>query len=128
MNDETEIEPYENKLTFEELREEVRRCWDAHHELSMALKTLPDMPGHGALRLLNDYPRGAWPRVWELGKEEQRRLTDGPGVHFDDAKNVIPYKTEYEIAAGIWLVIRDALRKEFAIRACQMPSWMGRND
>jgi hypothetical protein len=106
-------EPYENTLTLEELRLEVRRCWNAQHELSIALKDLPEMPGHAAMRLIDDYPHGAWPRVWELGKAEQRRLVGGHGGKLDFSKHAVPYKTEYEIAAGVWSIIRDSLRAAF---------------
>lgn len=107
--------PYENTFTLEELRREVRRCWDAQHQLSKAFKDLPEMPGHAAMRLMDDFPHGAWPRVWELGKAEQNRLMPrGHGGSYDFTNHPVPFKTEYEIAAGMWSIIRDALRKELA--------------
>lgn len=89
----------EDRMSIEELRREVRRCWDTQHTFFDALSELPDVPPHAVLRFLADY-RGGFPHMWEIGKIEQR----------DHPWGVVPAKTEYEIAQGLWSIIRDALR------------------
>ena len=93
-------EPYENTFTLEELRREVRRCWNYESALTEALQELPEVPSTAALRLLvsaamnqRELP------LWSIGKELQQRL----------GLDVVPPKTEYEYAAGMWSIIRTAL-------------------
>jgi len=92
-------EPYENTLSIDELRKEVRHCWNMQRAFTEALAELPDVPDHLALRLLVDV-RGGFPEMWEIGKNEQRKHPWG----------TVPSKTEYEIAQGFWSIIRDAFR------------------
>ncbi len=89
----------EDHMTVEELRSELCFAWDQHQELMGALSELPDVPSHLVLRALADF-RGGFPDMWELGKAEQR----------NHGWQVVPAKTEYEIAQGLWSIIRDALR------------------
>ena len=61
-----------------------------------------DMAPEPALQLLSEAATNILnPNLLAIGKAEQRRL--GP--------KAIPYKTELECAAGLWVVIRDALRE-----------------
>lgn len=95
------IEPYENTLDLSALRREVRAAWDTHAEFALAIQTLPDMASPGALWHLADAAmnvRGI--DLWSIGKEAQRRY----------GLEAVPPKSEYENAAGLWVVIRDALR------------------
>jgi len=94
-----ERQPIEERMEAPELRRELRFAWDQLHELVDALSELPDVPSHLALRALADY-RGGFPDFWEIGKKEQRQHPWG----------TVPAKTEYEIAQGLWSIIRDALR------------------
>lgn len=102
MSDEQDADlgPYENTLTIEELRREVRRCWDKEHAFTRALRDLPEVPDTAALRLLKSAAMG-WRRhdLWSIGKGLQQKL----------GFEVIPPKTEYECAAGMWSIIRTAL-------------------
>ncbi len=98
----------EDRMEAPELRRELRRAWDQHYALMEALSELPDVPSHEALRALVDY-RGGFPDMWGIGKREQRQHPWG----------TVPAKTEYEIAQGLWSIIRDALR---AHRASLSPS------
>ena len=100
--------PIEDRMTLEELRSEVRRCWDQQSDLAQALEDIPDMPTHNALRLLMHFPKGCWLHVAGLGKIEQRRLNDLTKYEFHEQP--VPYKSEYESAAGVWVVLREALR------------------
>jgi len=102
---------YENTLSIEQLRTEVRRGWDESHTLNRALVDLPEIPDVIVLGMLTNAAmniRGI--DLWGRGK----RMQDGQGYN-----GPIPYKCEYEHAAGLWEIIRDALlaEKAAAIRA-----------
>lgn len=91
-------EPYENKLTLDEIRREARKQWDDAHALGDALVSLPEVPPTNALRALISAAmntRGI--DLWAIGKQVQR---DHDGV---------PFKTEYECAVGLWTIIRAAI-------------------
>jgi hypothetical protein len=95
-----DIEPYENTLSLDELRREVRDAWNQSHALNNALLELPEVPPIDAIRAIthagmNSRNIGAW----ERGKEIQRKHEWG----------VVPSKTEYECAVGLWSVIREAI-------------------
>ena len=91
------IEPFENTLSIEELRREVRQCWDREHELAKAIRDAVEMPPPWILLLLN---RGAhWPEDNHLGKLLQRKL----------GLDAIPPKSECESGAGVWYRIRQGL-------------------
>ena len=49
-----EIEPYENKLSIEELRREVRECWDREHAIANALRDLPEVAPPWILLFFSD--------------------------------------------------------------------------
>lgn len=93
------MEGIEYRMTEDQLRQALRQAWDQHYAFMEALSELPDVPSHEALRVLVDY-RGGFPDMWEIGKTEQRQHAWG----------MVPSKTEYEIAQGLWSIIRDALR------------------
>jgi hypothetical protein len=89
----------EDEMEAPELRRELRIAWDRQFALRDAIRDLPDVPGHEALRALVDLG-GSFPDMWEIGKTEQMKHPWG----------AVPAKTEYEIAQGLWVIIRDALR------------------
>ncbi len=90
-------EPYENTLTIEQLRREVRRCWDTERELHEALRAAPELPSP---RLLDFLSSGAsWPGDWEQGNQMQR----------DAGLDAIPPVSECERGAGLWFRIRRGL-------------------
>lgn len=95
----------EDRMEAPELRRQLREAWDQHYALMEALSELPDVPSHEVLRALADY-RVGFPDMWEIGITEQRQHPWG----------VVPAKTEYEIAQGLWSIIRDALRAHKAAR------------
>lgn len=90
-------EPYENTLSLEELRREVRQRWDTEHDLVRALRDLPEVPSWRVQRLLSRAAK--YPEDWERGKKLQRQHGSG----------AITYKTEYEMGAGLWARIREGL-------------------
>jgi hypothetical protein len=85
-----EIKPYENQLTLDELRREVRRCWNLEHDLSDAIRDKAKMPSSRVLMYLSRGSR--WPDDWNVGKRLQREM----------GLDVIPPKTECECGAGVW--------------------------
>jgi hypothetical protein len=90
-------EPYENTLSIDELRKEVRRSWDREHALLDAIRDWPELPPVKVMDILSH--AGKWPADWERGKELQRK-------HGLDA---VPPRTEYELGLGVWSRMRDAL-------------------
>ncbi len=98
MSDETDIlGPYENTLSVDELRREVRRGWDEQAELVKALRDLPEVPSYRVLLMLSRAAK--WPEDGNRGKRMQ-----GSGV------KGIPYKTEAEMGAGLWSLIRAGIQ------------------
>lgn len=96
----SKIEPAENNYTIEELRHEVRRCWDTQFELVKALRDLPEIPHWRVLDLLDR--AGKFPDDWEAGK----RLQSKHGL------KAIPPRAEYEQGAGFWERLRAGLVKD----------------
>ena len=92
---------YENTLTLEDLRKAVRQCWDEQHELDKALLELPVVPSHEVMRMLIHAAMNSpspLSNYWETGKKLQQEY---PGL--------IPWKTEYECAAGLWAAMRAGI-------------------
>lgn len=102
------IEPYENTLTFDELRVEVRRCLDQELGISQALRDLPEMPPPWVLLFFSRASQ--WPEDSNLGKRLQRQL--GP--------DKIPYKSECETGAAVWYRIRQGLLAERPCGECHL--------
>lgn len=106
----------EDNMTIEELRREVRRLWDTQHAFDDALRNLPEYPPVGALRVLKEAALGSELTVFKpLGLQLRSKwYDDNPQPPKTDIAKWIfscplPRKTEYEIAAGMWVVIRAAL-------------------
>lgn len=93
-------EPYENTLSLEELRREVRECWDRQQAIVTALRDLPEMPPPWILLFFDRASK--FPEDSNLGKKLQQMLPRG----------TIPYKTECECGAGVWYRIRQGLLQE----------------
>lgn len=89
---------YIDKCGVEELREELVLALEKQFSLVAALRDLPEVPDIPALFLLGS--AGKWPEDKEKGSELQRRL----------GSEVIPYKTEMELGAGLWWRIREGLK------------------
>lgn len=94
---EAEIQPYENTLSIEELRREVRECWDREHAIVKALRDLPEVAPPWILLFFSR--AAAWPEDNSLGKLLQRKL----------GSETIPFKSECEGGAGIWYRIRQGM-------------------
>lgn len=92
-----ELEPYENTLSIDELRREVRECWDRERAIANALRDLPEMAPPWILLFLDRAAK--WPEDNNLGKLLQRKL----------GLEAIPPKSECEGGAGIWYRIRQGM-------------------
>jgi hypothetical protein len=90
-------EPLENRLTLEELRREVRECWDREHAIANALRDLPEVAPPWVLLFFDRASQ--WPEDSRLGKLMQRK----------HGLSAIPPKTECETGAGVWYRIRQGL-------------------
>lgn len=91
------IPSYEHTLSIEELRAEVRMCWDRELALAHAIRDIPEMPSPFVLLFLS---RGShWPEDSDLGKMLQRKLGIGK----------VPPKSECETGAGVWYRLRQGL-------------------
>lgn len=90
---------YEDTLSAEELRREVRQCWDLEHALASALRDMPEMPPPWVLLFLDRAAK--WPEDHDLGKTLQREM----------GLAVIPPKSECEGGAGVWHRIRQGLKR-----------------
>lgn len=88
---------YEDTLTLDELRREVRECWDLEHALFAALRNPPEMPPPWILLCLSRASK--WPEDHDLGNELQREM----------GLDAIPPKSECESGAGVWHRIRQGL-------------------
>lgn len=93
----SELEPYENTLSIEQLRSELRYYLDAHYGILYALRDAPELPPPFVLLHLGKVAK--WPEDSKRGKELQRQ-------HGLDA---IPPKSECECGAGLWDRIRRGL-------------------
>jgi|SRR6185369_9806398 len=90
-------EPYENKLSIEELRREVRELWDLQMDIVEAIRDVPEVAPPWVLMFLSRAAK--WPEDNRLGKlmQQKHRL------------EVIPPKSECEGGAGVWYRIRKGL-------------------
>jgi hypothetical protein len=88
---------YEDSLTVEQLRKEVRREWDRKEDLLLALRDLPEVPPTSVLNFLGEVTNSLEDK--ERGLALQRK-------HGLDA---IPPRSEYEYGAGLWDRIRTGL-------------------
>jgi hypothetical protein len=93
----SELEPYENTLSLDELRREVRECWDRERAIADALRNLPEMAPPWVLLFFNR--ASEWPEDSNLGKRLQRKL----------GSEAIPFKSECETGAGVWYRIRQGM-------------------
>lgn len=91
------LEPYENKLSIEELRRELRECWDREFAICDAIRDAPLLPPPWILLFFSQ--SGKWPDDYERGKLLQRQR----------GLDAVPPKTECEIGAGVWSRIRRGL-------------------
>jgi hypothetical protein len=92
---------YEDTLSPEQLRREVRELWDREAAFERDLNDLPEVPSMETLRLLSCAGMGTHnPDCYWVGKQIQR---------FTEAGKSIPWKTEYECAAGLWALIRAGI-------------------
>lgn len=87
----------QDKLRLDRMDSETR----AHVE--RALETLPEVPSLSVLHAListamNTHPKGV--DLWNIGKHLQMKH-DG-----------IPWKTEFEVAAGLWHLVRSEILAE----------------
>lgn len=92
-----DLEPYENTLSIDEWRREVRECWDREHAIVTALLDLPEMAPPRILLFLSK--ASEWPADFNLGKELQHKL----------GSETVPYKTECETGPGMWFRMRQAM-------------------
>jgi hypothetical protein len=88
---------YEDSLSIDELRREVRECWDREAAIIKALKDVPEMAPPWILLFLSRAAK--WPEDSNLGKQLQRKLD----------LSAIPPKSECECGAGVWYRIRQGL-------------------
>lgn len=94
------MEPYENSLSIERLRSEVRMLWNREAAFRDDISALPEVPSHETLWHLVDAARALpWPATWEVGKELQASHPWG----------TVPAKTELECSAGLWVMIREGI-------------------
>lgn len=92
-----DLEPYENSLSIEELRREVRLCWDREQAIIKALRDLPETPPPWILLFFDRASK--WPEDSNLGKLLQRKL----------GLSAVPPKSECETGAGVWHRIRQGM-------------------
>lgn len=94
---------YEYTLTVEQLRTEVRGLWDQSQTISNAFIKLPEVPPIEFMKMFSNIAMNLHGcDLWEKGKDLQR----------NNSINKIPTKCEYEVAAGFWVLIRDAIIAE----------------
>lgn len=92
-----DLEPYENTLSVEELRRELRRAWDVHYGFMKAIRDAVDMPDPFILKEISYAARH--PQDWETGNKIQREL----------GFERVPPVSECESGAGLWVRIRRGL-------------------
>lgn len=89
------------KDEIDALRKEVHMLCDEQDAFKDALRDVPDMiPVRGLWFLAETAMNIRDPDLKPIGKLEQRKR----------GLDVVPPKTELEVAAGLWVIIRDALR------------------
>jgi len=97
MND----EPYENKLSIEELRKELRYALDVQYGILNAIRDIPEMPPPFVLLHLGS-SASKYPEDKDKGKELQRKY----------GLEIIPPKSECEWGAGVWYRMLNGLKRE----------------
>lgn len=90
---------YINSLSVDQLRRELTLSLEQIHGFSKALKDLPEVPSHIVLYMLSSPAMSMWDDIYDRGKIMQRQY----------GLDAIPPKSEYECAAGLWELIRNAL-------------------
>jgi hypothetical protein len=90
-------ELYENTLSPDELRRELRYFMDRYYGIGEALRNAPTLPPPYVLVFLGQF--GKFPDDYNVGKRLQR----------DHGLEAIPPNTECEIGAGLWARIRRGL-------------------
>lgn len=93
-------DPYENTMSIERLRQELRECWDRERAIVDALRDLPEMAPPWILLFFDRAAK--YPDDNSLGKKLQQKLPRG----------AIPYKTECEGGAGVWYRIRQGMLQD----------------
>lgn len=91
------MDAYENTMSIERLRIEIREAWDLQAATIKALRDLPEVPPYDVLLFLSEASK--WPDDNSLGKELQRKV----------GSSSIPFKSEAESGAGLWTRIRTGL-------------------
>lgn len=91
-------ETYLNSLSVEALRSELRYALEVQYGILFALRDVPEMPSPFVLLHLGTVAK--WPEDKDRGKKLQREL----------GLDAIPPKSECESGAGLWSIIRDAIR------------------
>jgi len=99
---EPKFEPYENTLSIETLRREIRREWDDRHDLTRALRDLPEVPPSNVLIHLGE--GGASNNLSDEIKGEVRRMQMSP-----EHRGKIPFKAECEWGMAVWIAMRRGL-------------------
>lgn len=87
---------YLQQRSADQLRNELRFELERILALREAFRELPDVAPVEALHLLSEF--ATYPRDWERGKKMQ-----AAGLN-------VPPNSECESGAGLWALIRDALR------------------
>lgn len=91
-------ENYLNSLSPEQLRDELRYYLELHYGILFALRDVPDMPSPFVLMHLGTAAK--WPKDKARGLAERQK----------QGMDAIPPKSECESGAGLWQIIRDAIR------------------
>ena len=100
---------YIDSLTVQALRNEL--TWELEQKFALieAFKELPDVAPVEALHYLSEF--STYPRDREKGKQMQREFRS----------EVIPPNAECESGAGLWSILRDALRSARAFDKAATP-------
>jgi hypothetical protein len=89
----------EDEMEAPELRREVRTLWNRQHAFDMDMRDLPEVPSISTMRLLSSAAMNV--HKPDLMVEARRLQYEHPSK--------VPYKSEYERAAGLWSILRNAL-------------------
>lgn len=103
-------EPYENTLSIEQLRQEVRKLWDEQQAFNQALIDLPEVPPIDALGMLASVSMNLSMNLKGFDLDLQ-----GIGKALQRSHEGVPFQCEYETAAGLWSIIRQALLDRRAV-------------
>lgn len=99
----------EDGYSVDRLKRELRYSWDQGMAVNQALIDLPEIPPVLVLDFLVHAAMnsGRYVDLWSIGKEMQQMISVKD--NFRNPEHGIPYRTEYECAAGMWSIIRNAL-------------------